>query len=180
LKTIRLFIFTTLIVLLASCSPAATSSPTPGPVTLTVMTHDSFAVSEEVVQEFEDQNNAKLVFIKSGDTGAALNRAILTKNAPEADIFYGVDNTFLSRAIQEEIFEPYTSSALSGVTAEFTGNLGGQVTPIDFGDVCINYDSAWFAAQGLPVPQSLADLTDPQYGGEEGRGLLVVENPATY
>ncbi len=179
MKTIRLFIFTTLIVLLASCSPAATSSPTPGPVTLTVMTHDSFAVSEEVVQEFEDQNNAKLVFIKSGDTGAALNRAILTKNAPEADIFYGVDNTFLSRAIQEEIFEPYTSSALSGVTAEFTGNLGGQVTPIDFGDVCINYDSAWFAAQGLPVPQSLADLTDPQYGGEEGRGLLVVENPAT-
>ena len=62
------------------------------------MTHDSFAVSEEVVQVFEQENGVKVTFLASGDTGAALNKAILTRDAPLADVFYGVDNTFLSRA----------------------------------------------------------------------------------
>jgi len=143
------------------------------------MTHDSFAVSEEVVKSFENEYGVKLVFLKSGDTGAALNRAILTKNDPEADVFYGVDNTFLSRAVQEEIFEPYSPALLDEIPEEFTRGLAGVVTPIDFGDVCINYDVAWFATNGLPVPASLEDLTNPIYGGKAGEGMLVVENPAT-
>ena len=69
-----------------------------GPVELTVMTHDSFAASEGVVQDFEQANNVKVTFLASGDTGAALNKAILSKDTPLADVFYGVDNTFLSRA----------------------------------------------------------------------------------
>jgi len=179
MKKILMLVLPLMILVLGACSPAATPAPTAGPVMLTIMTHDSFAVSEEVVQAFEGQNNVTLVFLKSGDTGAALNRAILTRNSPEADVFYGVDNTFLSRAIQEEIFESYTSTALEGIPVEFTGNLAGVVTPIDYGDVCINYDRAWFAARGLPVPQTLQDLSHPDYGGDEGKGLLVVENPAT-
>src|SRR4051794_31851026 len=55
--------------------------------TLTVMTHDSFAASEGVIQEFEQANNVKITFIKSGDAGAALNKAILSKAAPLADVF---------------------------------------------------------------------------------------------
>ena len=146
---------------------------------LTVMTHDSFAISEEVVKAFEEEHDVTLVFIKAGDTGAALNRAILTKSNPEADVFYGVDNTFLSRAVREEIFEPYEPDVLSAIPEEFTGGLMSMVTPIDYADVCINYDKAWFAASGLPVPQTLADLAKPVYKGEAGAGLLVVENPAT-
>jgi thiamine transport system substrate-binding protein len=45
---------------------------------------------------------------------------------------------------------------------------------VDYGDVCINYDKAWFTENNLPVPQTLEDLTKPEY-----KGLLVVENPAT-
>ena len=86
--------------LLAACAPAATPAAPAGPATLTVMTHDSFAVSEDLVRQFEQENNVKLVFAKSGDTGAALNLAVLSKDAPRADVFYGVDNTFLSRALQ--------------------------------------------------------------------------------
>jgi len=174
------FIFslvTVLLLLLAACSPTPTQ--TPGPVTLTIMTHDSFAISEDVAQAFEEEFNVKLVFLKSGDTGAALNRAILMKDAPEADVFYGVDNTFLSRAVQEGIFESYTSPVLAEIPEEFTAGLSGVVTPIDYGDVCINYDRAWFAASGLAVPGSLEDLTLPAYGNPQGEGLLVVENPAT-
>ena len=63
------------------------------------MTHDSFAVSQNVADLFQKENNISLHFVKSGDAGALVNKAILTKNAPQADVIYGVDNTFLSRAL---------------------------------------------------------------------------------
>ncbi len=164
-------------ILLAACAPAATPTPaaTPsGPVELAVMTHDSFAVSEDLVRSFEQANNAKLTFIKSGDTGAALNRAILTKSSPQADVFYGVDNTFLSRALKEDIFEPYAPPGLADIPAAFKLDPSNRALPVDYGDVCINYDKAYFAGKNLPVPQSLEDLAKPEY-----KGLLAVENPAT-
>ncbi len=144
------------------------------PQVLTVMTHDSFAVSEELVAQFEQQHQVKLNFLLSGDTGSALNRAVLAKKAPIADVFYGVDNTFLSRALAEEIFEPYKSPMLANIPDEFKLDAGNHALPVDFGDVCINYDKAYFAGQALALPASLEDLTLPQYAG-----LLVVENPAT-
>jgi len=157
-----LFIFS-----LAACAPK-------GPATLIVMTHDSFAVSEEVVATFEQANNVQVTFLASGDTGAALNKAILTKDAPLADVFYGVDNTFISRALEAGIFEPYQSPALTDVPASFQLDPTHQLTPVDFGDVCINYDKAYFVENSLPVPASLEDLLKPDYNG-----LLTVENPAT-
>ncbi len=153
--------------------PAA--SPTPAaPTELRIMTHDSFAASEEVIAEFERQNNVKLVILPSGDTGAMLSQAILTKNAPLADVLYGVDNTFLSRALKEDLFEPYRSPLLENIPPEFILDPEYRVLPVDYGDVCINYDKRYFAERNLPVPQSLEDLLKPEY-----KGLLVVENPAT-
>ncbi len=158
--------------LLAPCTPKAPTQ-TEGPATLTVMTHDSFDVSQDMVTQFERENNVKLVFLKGGDTGSALNRAILTKNNPEADVFYGVDNTFLSRALEEDIFKPYNSALLAGIPAEFKLDDQNRALPVDYGDVCINYDKAFFEEHNLALPQSLEDLTKPEY-----KGLLVVENPA--
>lgn len=162
--------------LLAACAPAApAATPTPaGPLTLRVMTHDSFSASEPVVQAFEQANNVKLEFIKSGDAGAMLNRAVLTKSSPQADVMYGVDNTFLSRALDEGVFEPYASPALADIPADLQLDASHSALPVDYGDVCINYDKAWFNTKGLALPQSLADLTKPEY-----KDLLVTENPAT-
>jgi thiamine transport system substrate-binding protein len=157
---------------LAGCAPAA-STPA-GPVELKVMTHDSFAVSEALVREFEQANNAKLTFIKSGDTGAAVNRAVLSKNAPVADVFYGADNTFLSRALGENIFEAYQSPLLAQIPVEFQLDPSHRALPVDYGDVCINYDKAYFAQKGLAAPASLEDLLKPEY-----KGMLVVQNAAT-
>lgn len=160
--------------LLAGC----TTKPV-GPQTLTVMTHDSFAISEGLVTQFETENNVKLVFLKSGDAGSALNRAILTKGSPEADVFYGVDNTFLSRALDEGIFIPYNAAALKQIPAEFKLDAENRALPVDYGDVCINYDKAYFASHNLALPQSLDDLLKPEYGKGSGKeGLLAVENPA--
>ncbi len=178
-----LFPFLILSVLLAACGAAATPTQVPPAAlqatpaearTLTVMTHDSFAASEGVIQEFEQANNAKVSFVKSGDAGAALNKAILSKDAPLADVFYGVDNTFLSRALNSDIYESYASPMLSNVADEFQMDLKNRALPVDYGDVCINYSKAFFAKNDLPIPTSLDDLTKPEYNG-----LLVVENPAT-
>jgi thiamine transport system substrate-binding protein len=150
------------------------SCATKGPVTITVMTHDSFAASAPVMAAFEKTNNVKVAFLKSGDAGAALNKAILTEDAPLADVFYGVDNTFLSRALQAGIYVPYTSPLLAQIPDEFKLDPQKRALPVDYGDVCINYDKSYFAARSLPVPMTLEDLTKPEYSG-----LLVVENPAT-
>lgn len=159
-----------LIILVSACAPTSTA----GPRALTVMTHDSFAASEVVITEFEKANNAKLNFLKSGDAGAAVNKAILSKDNPLADVFYGVDNTFLGRALAGGIYQPYTSPAAKDVPEQFKAYTQGAVTPIDYADVCLNYDKAYFQSKNLPPPQTLEDLTKPEY-----KGLLVVENPAT-
>lgn len=141
---------------------------------LTVMTHDSFSATEGIIREFEQANNVKITFLKSGDAGAALNKAILSKDAPLADVFYGVDNTFLSRALDAGIFDAYASPMSKNISGEFKLDLKNRALPVDYGDVCINYSKAFFAKNGLTVPASLDDLLKPEYNG-----MLVVENPAT-
>jgi thiamine transport system substrate-binding protein len=153
---------------------AAPVPPTGEARTLTVMTHDSFAASEGIIQEFEQANNVKITFLKSGDAGAALNKAVLSKDAPLADVFYGVDNTFLSRAIDSGIFDSYASPLLDKIPDEFKLDLKNRALPVDYGDVCINYSKAFFAKNDLAVPATLDDLVKPEYNG-----MLVVENPAT-
>ena len=162
-------LLTAFYLLLTACA----STPT-GPQTITIMTHDSFAIGEDVVKAFEADNNAKVSFIQSGDAGAMLNQAVLTKNAPIADVLFGVDNTFLSRALEADIFEAYQSPALSDVADEFKLDPSNRALPVDYGDVCINYDKTYFTENNLAVPLSFEDLTKPEY-----KGLLVVENPAT-
>lgn len=168
-KLIRLLLIG---ILFSACVP---STPLAGDfASLAVMVHDSFAVSADLVRQFEAQNQVKVDFIKSGDTGAMLNRAILTKNAPQADVMYGVDNTFLSRALEADLFEAYASPLLKNISSEFMLDPTNTALPVDFGDVCINYDKAYFSSKQLNIPQSLEDLLKPEY-----KGLLVVESPAT-
>ncbi len=167
-------------IMFAALAAACAQKPA-GPTTLTVITHDSFSASPDVITAFETANNAKLVFLKSGDAGTALNRVILSKNNPEGDVFYGVDNTFLSRAISEGIYEPYLSPEAANIDSQFMLAPNNDAMPVDYGDVCINYDKAYFAQHNLAVPTSLEDLTRPEYGPQNGSkdGLLVMENPAT-
>jgi len=167
----KLYGLLTLVALLASgCAPGAPA----GPRTLTIMTHDAFAVSDSVVATFENANNVKLQFIKSGDAGAALGKAILAKGQPLADVFYGVDNTFLSRALDEGIYQPYHSPVLANIPDAYKLDPTDNALPVDWGDVCLNYDKAYFTQHGLAPPGSLEDLTRPDY-----KNLTVTENPAT-
>ncbi len=153
-----------------SIRPVAAQNST----TLTLITHDSFNVSETVLSEFEQNTGIKVRILPIGDAGAMVNQAILTRSNPLGDVLFGVDNTFLSRALQNDLFEPYESPLLEEVAEAFKTDPEHRVTPIDYGDVCLNYDIAYFEKADLTVPTSLADLTRPEY-----RKLLVVQNPAT-
>lgn len=155
----------------AGSTPAEASNE---PATLVLASHDSFNISEEVLAEFEQTHNAKIEFLELGDAGEAINRIILSKDAPLADIFFGVDNTFLSRALAADVFEPYTSPQLANIPENLVLDSEHRLLPVDVGYVNLNADSGWFAERGLDLPQSLDDLTQPEY-----RGLLVLPNPAT-
>ena len=159
---------------LAACGLAGGGTATPsGPRTLTVMTHDSFAISDEVKAEFEAAHNATVQFLKSGDAGETLGKAILARGNPLADVLYGVDNTLLSRALTEDIFEPYESPVLADIPDALELDEAHGALPVDYGDVCLNYDKAYFETAGIAPPGNLEDLVKPEYAG-----LTVVENPA--
>ena len=143
------------------------------PRTVTLLTHDSFDVSEEVLAAFEAEQGLEVRVVPLGDAGAALNAVALTADDPGGDVLFGVDSTFLTRALEAEVFLPHVAADLGAVDASFLPP-DDRVTPVDFGDVCVNADLAWFADRGLAVPRTLEDLADPAY-----RGLLVVQNPAT-
>lgn len=167
-----------ILAMLAGCAaPGARQQGAPtaaAPVTLTIATHDSFAIGEETVKAFEQANNARVQFLSLGDAGEALNKIILSKNAPLADLFFGVDNTFLSRALDAGVFAPYASPLLDAIPDDLELDGSHALSPVDFGYVTLNADRTWFAERNLPLPSRIEELTDPAY-----KDLLVVQNPAT-
>ena len=144
------------------------------PGELVVLTNDSFDISEDVILEFEEANDATVIIQKAGSSGEVLNRAILEKGNPSGDVLYGVDNTYLSRALREDIFIKYESSLLDNVPGQFVFDKTFHVSPVDYGYVNLNYDKEYLAENELTPPSTLEELTQPQW-----KGRLVVQNPAT-
>ncbi|MDJ0343335.1 thiamine ABC transporter substrate-binding protein [Streptomyces sp. H10-C2] len=143
--------------------------------TVTLVSHDSFAASAPVLKEFTKETGYTVKVLRGGDAGAAVNQAILSKGHPQGDVFFGVDNTLLSRALDNDLFTPYEAKGLDQVPAALQLDKDKhRVTPIDSGDVCVNYDRKYFDAHKLAVPASFDDLIKPEY-----KNLLVTENAAT-
>ncbi len=157
-----------------ACAFLAAAALSAAPKTLRVLTHSSFAATQSVIAAFEAANDVKVEFSAGGDAGETLNKAILSKGSPLADVLYGVDNTFLGRALAADILQPYESPALASIPAELQSDPSHRLLPVDYGFISLNYDRAWFAAHALDVPRTLEDLLRAPY-----KSLAVVENPAT-
>ncbi|MFD8547850.1 thiamine ABC transporter substrate binding subunit [Streptomyces sp. NPDC059649] len=143
--------------------------------TVTLVSHDSFYVSKSVLAAFEKESGYKVKQVKGGDAGKAVNQAILSKDNPQGDVFFGIDNTLLSRGLNEGLFTPYKAKGLENVPAALQLDKGRhRVTPLDYGDICVNYDRAYFTKHKIAPPTTLDDLIKPQY-----KNLLVTENSAT-
>ncbi len=161
---------------LAACGSSGDDQGSSGGAnTVTLVSHDSWAVSKGVVAAFEKESGYRIRVLKDGDAGTAVNKAILTKDNPQGDVFFGVDNTLLSRALDNGLFQPYEPKGSDRIAAQYRADEGKhRVTAVDTGDVCVNYDKAWFSKHRLTPPETFDDLTDPRY-----RNLLVTENAST-
>ncbi|MDQ0993317.1 thiamine ABC transporter substrate binding subunit [Streptomyces sp. V3I7] len=168
------------LVTLSACGPTAgkddkTDQGAAGSKTVTLVSHDSWAVSKDVLKDFEKQSGYKVTVLKDGDAGQAVNKAILTKDHPQGDVLFGVDNTLLSRALDNGLFQPYQAKGSQLIQPQYRADEDKhRVTPIDTGDICVNYDKAYFSKHKLTPPKSFADLAKPAY-----KNLLVTENAAT-
>lgn len=154
---------------LAGCGGEEAAAPTE----VVLVTHDSFAVSQDVIADFERDSGLTLRILQSGDAGEVLNKALLTAGNPQGDVLFGIDDNLLSRALEEDLFVEYESEERDAIAEPFRTEET-RVTPIDHGEVCLNVDRGWFAERGLEPPRTLDQLADPSY-----RGLTVVQSPAT-
>ncbi|MGY4644805.1 thiamine ABC transporter substrate-binding protein [Cellulomonas sp. URHB0016] len=165
----------------AGCSAIGTSSgsgsdgPSGSAGTVTLVTHDSFGLSDGILDDFTAQTGLAVKVVQPGDAGTLVNQLVLTKDAPLGDLVYGIDNAFASRAVDEGVVEPYTSHAPAAKdAAQYAVGDTGALTAVDLGDVCINTDHTWFRSHGVPEPTTLDDLTRPEY-----KDLLVVPDAVT-
>jgi thiamine transport system substrate-binding protein len=158
----------------SACEGTTSADRSTGQRSVTLVTHDSFDVSKDVMNAFERESGIEVKILPTGDAGQTVNRAILTAGNPEGDVLFGIDNDLLEEGLDADLFEAYASPRLSAVPTDYQLDPEHRVTPIDRGDVCINVDDGWFRSHDLTPPATLQDLADPAY-----RGLLVVENPAT-
>jgi len=165
------------VLLFAACSGSSDSgSPqTDGPVTLTLLAHDSFTPSEGIFDAFTAETGITVNVVRSGDAGELVSKAALTAGNPEGDVLWGVDNTLLSRALDADMFESYETTNLAAMNESVLRDIPGhEVTPVDTGDVCINYDIAWFKNNNIAPPMTLDALTSKTYAN-----LLVVPSAIT-
>ncbi|HET6153875.1 MAG TPA: thiamine ABC transporter substrate-binding protein [Marmoricola sp.] len=154
----------------------SSSADTANGKVLTIATHDSWAMSKSVMAEFKAETGITVRIAKNGDVGELTNKLVLTKGDPIADGVFGIDNTFATRAIDEGVLARYTPLIAPASLRQFelTGNGQSYLTPIDYGDVCINLDDTWFAKHKIAEPKTLDDLVDPKY-----KGLMVTPAATT-
>lgn len=170
----------TLVVVAGCTSDIAPNDSTAGidttvnePVTLTLLAHDSFTPSEGIFDAFTTATGVKVNVVQGGDAGELVTKAVLTAGNPEGDVLWGVDNTLLSRALEADVFAPYQSKNFESFDPSSTvGIPGNEVTPVDTGDVCINYDIAYYTKHNLTPPLTLRALTSSAY-----KDQLVVPSP---
>ena len=141
------------------------------PVELRVLTHSSFAIPKPLLAQFEKEAGVKLRIVKAGDAGEMLNKLILTRAAPVADVVFGIDNALASKALAADVLDSTSTAASQRKSA---APLPAPLVPVDYGYVTVNYDKAWFSKRSMALPKTLDELAQPAMAK-----LLVVQNPAT-
>lgn len=155
-----------------TASGSGAAAPAQDKGTVTILTHDSFALPEELIARFEQESGYTLVTTAPGDAGAVVNQVLLSKDAPVADGVYGVEDHSAHRLVDQQAVAPFTPADLPASAQELV--VEGAMTPVDRGQVCFNTDPAWFEENGLPAPTTLDQLREPEYAR-----LTAVTSPVT-
>ncbi len=142
---------------------------------MTLVSHNSWAVSEDVVAAFEKQSGYQLKVLKDGDARPGREQGDPDQGQPPGRRLLRRRQHAAVRALDNGLFQSYEAKGSDQVLPEYRVDEDKhRVTPVDTGDVCVNYDKAWFEKKKLTPPKTFDDLVKPEY-----KDLLVVENAAT-
>jgi len=168
-KVLALLLLAVLALSLASVAPAS-AQETP---TLTVYSYNSIEPwMKKIIPIFEKEYNVKVNLVLLGDAGQVLNRLILEKNNPRADVVVGIDNSYLQKAIQAGVLEPYKPPNAKYIPEWIIKNFDPNfyLTPYDYGAIAIVYKKNIVKNP----PKTFNDLLKPEW-----KGKLIVEDPRT-
>ncbi|MCR5126156.1 MAG: thiamine ABC transporter substrate-binding protein [Treponema sp.] len=175
-KIVKIVSIITLAAIFAGCNKKSADAKTESKE-VTIYTYDSFAgewgPGPELTKKFEEQTGYKLNIVDCGDAVQALSRAILEKNAVQADVIVGLDNNTSSKAINEGIIEEYKTKNSDSIPKDLFEALqdkGNFVTPYDFSHFALIFDSK----SNTTPPTSLEDLAKPEYAKK-----LILMDPRT-
>jgi thiamine transport system substrate-binding protein len=133
------------------------------PDSIDVYAYDSF-VSEwgpgpAIKEGFENATGIELNLHSIGDSGQVLQRAILEKDDPKADVIIGIDNNMLFQALEADILISYESPQLEHIDRALHFDPSFHVLPYDYGYFAMIYNEQMTDT----VPSSLEDLTSEEY-----------------
>jgi len=130
---------------------------------LVIYTYDSFAsewgLAPKVIPSFEKMSGIKVELISVGSSGQVLQRAMLEKDHPKADVVIGIDNNLLAKAKKAGVLSAYRSKGIDQVPEALRFDPEFQVTPYDYGYFAMIYDSEVVKNP----PKSLEDLTSDRF-----------------
>ncbi len=159
-----------LIVLVVSILSAA-GGKEPADNRLVIYTYDSFPAGlEEHIRSTLEAEGVTSEMLRFEDSGGVMAQILLEKDNPQADVVIGLDNTYLARAIEEDLFQTYKPVGLALAHERLLVDPEYRLIPFDYGSITFNYDS-----ELLPnPPESWEELLDPAY-----RDKIIVMNPTT-
>lgn len=185
IRLTRLFAVSAILVALVACAgeektstqtsaPPSDSDSEKGAATdrLVVYTYDAFpkGLEDLLVSHFDETYDVTVSLERFQDTGGLYNEVFLTQEEEGADLVIGLDNTYIGKALAEELFQPYRPDAIEAIDPELIVDDSFSLIPFDYGNVLLNYDSEAIS----DPPSTWEELTDPRF--EES---IVLMNPAT-
>jgi thiamine transport system substrate-binding protein len=144
---------------------------------LRILTYDINAISDEMIEQFTNQSGFEVEIIRTDDAGGILEQMLQTKDAQQADLMIGLDNTYLQSAIDNCLLQ-YHSTEVENISIEsLSQNDGDFAVPFDQGYVCINYDENYVDGENVTIPTSLWNLTEEQWIGKIAFPSPVTSSP---
>lgn len=139
---------------------------------VTILTHDSFVISDEQIAAFEKETGYDLVTTAPGDAGVVTSQLQMEGGASGVDGVFGIENYSALAISETDALADFTPQNLPESASDYV--ISPKLTPIDRGQVCINVDHDWFKENGKTEPTGFEDLAKPEYAE-----LLTLTNPTT-
>jgi thiamine transport system substrate-binding protein len=130
---------------------------------LTIYSYDSFVESwglgPKIIPEFEKKFKCKVKLVGCGDAGQLLNKIIKEKENPTADVVVGIDNTYLEKALSENILQTFEPENLSNIKKSLLFDKTSSLSPYDYGYFAFVYNSE--TIKNPPV--TFGEMQDPKW-----------------